>query len=31
MLTLEPAGGHVVLDLTGPSGTTEFLSALFEA
>jgi hypothetical protein len=31
MLTVEPAGGPVVLDLTGPSGTTEFLSALFEA
>jgi hypothetical protein len=30
-LTVEPDGGPIVLDLTGPSGTREFLSALFEA
>ena len=30
-ITVEPDGGPIVLDLTGPSGTREFLSALFEA
>lgn len=30
-LTVEPDGGPIVLDLTGPPGTREFLSALFEA
>lgn len=30
-LTVEPDGGPVVLDLTGPPGTPEFLSALFDA
>jgi hypothetical protein len=28
-LTVEPAGGPVVLDLTGPPGTREFVGALF--
>jgi hypothetical protein len=27
-LTVEPAGGPVVLDLTGPPGTREFVAAL---
>ena len=30
-ITVEPDGGPTVLDLTGPAGTREFLSALFEA
>lgn len=30
-MTVDPDGGPVVLDLTGPSGTREFLSAMFEA
>lgn len=30
-ITVEPDGGPIVLDLTGPTGTREFLSALFEA
>ena len=30
-LTVEAAGGPITLDLTGPSGTREFLVALFEA
>jgi hypothetical protein len=29
-VTVAPAGGPVSLDLTGPPGTREFLSALFE-
>jgi len=30
-ITVEPDGGPIVVDLTGPSGTQAFLSALFEA
>lgn len=30
-LTVEPAGGPMVLDLTGPPGTREFLAALFNS
>jgi hypothetical protein len=30
-ITVEPDGGPIVLDLTGPTGTREFLSALLEA
>ena len=30
-ITVEPDAGPIVLDLTGPSGTREFLSAMFEA
>ena len=30
-MTVEPDGGPIVLDLTGPSGTRDFLSAMFEA
>ena len=30
-LTVEPASGPIHLDLTGPSGTREFLTGLFEA
>jgi hypothetical protein len=30
-ITVEPGGGPVTLELTGPKGTQEFLSALFEA
>ena len=30
-LTVEAASGPIILDLTGPSGTREFLAALFEA
>ena len=29
-MTVEPDGGPMVLDLTGPAGTPAFLSALFE-
>jgi hypothetical protein len=29
-LTVEPDGGPLYLDLTGPPGTREFLSALFD-
>ena len=29
-MIVEPAGGPVVLDLTGPAGTREFLGALFD-
>jgi hypothetical protein len=28
-LTVEPAGGPLLLDLTGPPGTREFVAALF--
>ena len=30
-ITLEPGGGPVALELTGPPGTREFLSALLES
>jgi hypothetical protein len=30
-ITLEPDGGPVFLELTGPAGTREFVSALLEA
>ena len=30
-LTIEPAAGPVVLEVTGPPGSQEFLGALFEA
>ena len=30
-ITVEPDGGLVSVELTGPSGTREFLSALFES
>jgi hypothetical protein len=30
-ITVEPDGGPVSVDLTGPSGTREFLSALFDS
>ena len=30
MLTVEPDEGPILLDLTGPAGTREFLSALFD-
>jgi acetamidase/formamidase len=30
-LTVEPADGPVLLDLTGPPGTREFVAALFSA
>ena len=30
-MTVEPDGGPVFLELTGPAGTREFISALFEA
>jgi hypothetical protein len=30
-VTLEPAGGPLVLDLTGPHGTRQFLAALLES
>jgi hypothetical protein len=30
-MTVEPDGGPVVLELTGPPGTREFISALFES
>jgi hypothetical protein len=30
-ITVEPGGGPVALELTGPTGTREFLSALFES
>lgn len=29
-MTVEPDGGPVFLDLTGPAGTRDFISALFE-
>lgn len=29
-LTVEPDGGAMILDLTGPAGTREFLAALLE-
>lgn len=29
-ITIEPDGGPVTLDLTGPHGTQEFLSAMFD-
>jgi len=29
-ITVEPGGGAVTLDLTGPPGTREFVAALFE-
>jgi hypothetical protein len=29
-LTVEPDGGPVVLEVTGPAGTEDFLSALFQ-
>jgi hypothetical protein len=29
-ITVEPDGGPIVLDLTGPSGTREFVTALLE-
>lgn len=30
-MTVEPDGGPITLELTGPSGTREFLSALLDA
>ena len=30
-ITVEPDGGPIALELTGPSGTREFLSALLDA
>jgi hypothetical protein len=30
-ITVEPDGGPVSVDLTGPSGTREFVAALFES
>jgi hypothetical protein len=30
-LTVEPGGGPVTLELTGPKGTREFLAAMFES
>jgi hypothetical protein len=30
-VTVEPAGGDVTLELTGPKGTNEFLAALLDA
>jgi hypothetical protein len=30
-ITVEPGGGPVLLELTGPQGTREFLSALLES
>lgn len=30
-ITVEPDGGPIVLDLTGPPGTREFISALLES
>jgi hypothetical protein len=30
VLTIAPAGGPIVLELTGPPGTAEFLAGLFE-
>src|SRR5215208_3712638 len=30
-ITVEPAGGPVALELTGPQGTREFLAALLDA
>jgi hypothetical protein len=30
-ITVEPDGGPITLELTGPSGTREFLSALLDA
>jgi hypothetical protein len=30
-LTIEPAGGPVTLDVTGPPGTQEFLAAMIES
>jgi hypothetical protein len=30
-ITIEPDGGPVSVELTGPAGTREFLSALFES
>jgi hypothetical protein len=30
-MTVSPDGGPIILDLTGPAGTREFLSAMFEA
>jgi hypothetical protein len=29
-ITVEPAGGPVLVELTGPPGTREFIAALFE-
>lgn len=29
-ITVEPAGGHVFLELSGPAGTREFITALLE-
>ena len=30
-ITVEPDGGPILLELTGPPGTREFISALFDA
>ena len=30
-MTVQPGGGPITLDLTGPEGTRDFLSAMFES